>query len=296
MRHLVLTLACVALFAGQPSDTLRELHESGIAHHLERSLNAAAEVYDDVLRQDPPRAPTADEWARVAKFAPRLFVTRTEPFELKDAAAIVHPKTRVIAYHLFWDDDIDYPDDNEPSDHEVVWCVPSKDGATIGAFYTYFHGRLLRAGPEALRDARSRQGRPSVFVQWGKHGSMPLGWETIAIDAEDGETESDHFEIDRPITLLEYNRATWRRLSTAGRRERRHPIAERAGWPERYDGDWTSFSTFAVAIDPLPAMQKRRMALVTEWNAAALSRSLIRYNFRPKLEWPDDAGAEANAR
>jgi hypothetical protein len=29
------------------------------------------------------------------------------------------------------------------------------------------------------------------------------------------------------------------------------------------------------------------MALVTEWNAAALNRRMIRYNFRPKLEWPE---------
>ena len=98
-------------------------------------------------------------------------------FQLRDAAAIVHPDRRTIAYHLFWDDDIDFPDDNDPSDHEVVWCVISPDQRRLVAFYTYFHNRVLEAPPEALRDAAAHLGRPSVAVQWGKHGSMPVGWQ-----------------------------------------------------------------------------------------------------------------------
>jgi hypothetical protein len=267
---------------------LQELHESGIAHHMERSLDAAAAAYDEVLRRDPPREPTSVEWTTVARFAPRVFVTRMEPFRLMDAAAIVHPSGDVIAYHLFWEDDIDYPDDNEPSDHEVVWCILSSDRTRLQAFRTYFHGRVLAGADEALRDAVLHGGRPAVMVQWGKHGSMPRGWERLSIAAEDGETESDYVKLDRPISLEEYNKGTWRKLTTAGRRARDNPIAARAGWPATFDGDWRAFAKFPTHIDPLPMIQQRRTALVSRWNAAALNRWLIRYNFRPKLEWPDD--------
>lgn len=285
LRLTIFTAACLAGLA-QSDVPIQEAHEAAIALHLEQSLAAASQAYDEVLRRDPPRNPTPAEWLVIARFAPRLFVTRTEPFQLKDAAAIVHPTDGIIAFHLFWDDDIDYPDDNEPSDHEVVWCEMSADRTRLEAFRTYFHGRVLTAGDVALRDARAHGGRPATLVQWGKHGSMPLGWRHLSIVAENGETESDSYDVDVPISLEAYNHGTWRKLSTAGRRARDNPIADRARWPPTFAGDWPAFSTFSIAIDPLPMLQQRRMALVSRWNAATLNRWLIRYNFRPKLEWP----------
>src|SRR5918996_4415636 len=109
----------------RPADA-DELHEVGIAHHLERSLNEAAEAYDRALALEPPRDPNAIEWQRITAFAPRVFAQRDEPFALTDVAAILHPQTGIIAYHLFWEDDIDFPDDNDPCDHEVVWVQPSR--------------------------------------------------------------------------------------------------------------------------------------------------------------------------
>lgn len=284
-----LTAALIVIgLSSLATPSLQELHESGIAHHLERSLDAASGVYDEVLRRDPPREPTPAEWRAIERFAPRIFVTASEPFQLRDAAAIMHPDTGLIAYHLFWDDDIDFPDDNDPSDHEVVWSTVSRDQATLTGFRTYFHGRVLAADDEALRDAAAHGGRPAAFVQWGKHGSMPQGWQRLSIVAEDGETESAYYPLDRPITLLEYNRGTWRKLTAEGRRVPGNPIAARAGWPLKFAGDWPAFSTFPVGIDPVPMMRERRAALVSRWNAATLNRWLVRYNFRPKLEWPDE--------
>ena len=54
-------------------------------------------------------------------FAPRLVLVRGEFFPLKDIAAILHPEKPIIAYHLFWEDDLGFPSDNDPCDHEVVW-------------------------------------------------------------------------------------------------------------------------------------------------------------------------------
>lgn len=272
-------------------DQTQERHEAAVGHHLERTLNAAAEGYDEVLRRDPPRELTAAESRLVERFAPRLFVTRSEPFQLKDAAAIMHPDGRTIAYHLFWDDDIDFPDDNEPSDHEVVWCVIEPDGTALAAFYTLFHNRVFAAPPEALRDAGAHRGRPAALVQWGKHGAMPVGWQRLPIVADDADTEAGYYEIDKPITLEDYNRGTWRKLNTVGRRLPENPLAMRAGWPTRFEGDWAAFATFPRLIDPLPQIRSRRSAVMSRWNAAVLSRWLIRYNFRPKQEWPTEADA-----
>lgn len=268
---------------------IAELYDAGVAAHLERSLDAASAAYDEVLRTDPPREPTAAEWSTIERFAPRVFTTKTEPFALTDVAAIVNPDTGVIAYHLIWDDDIDFPDDNDPSDHEVVWSMPSADRRTLARFVTYFHGRQLIADQAALEDAATHGGRPAVFVQWGKHGSMPLGWQRQRIVAEENETESAYYPVGRPITIEEYNRGTWRKLATEGRRAIDNPIAGRLGWPRRFEGTWDAFSTFPSAIDPRPMMRGRRTALVSRWNSATLNRWLIRYNFKPKTEWPDTA-------
>ena len=42
---------------------------------------------------------------------------------IRDLVAIHHPVQPWIAYHLFWGDDIDFPEDNDPADHEIVWVA-----------------------------------------------------------------------------------------------------------------------------------------------------------------------------
>jgi hypothetical protein len=252
IRPAVLTLTVALAAPGavqQNGNDPDELHETGVAHHLERSLNEAAEAYDRALALRPPRDPHQSEWQRIVAFVPRVFAHRDEPFPLSDVAAILHPDTGVIAYHLFWEDDIDYPDDNDPSDHEVVWVLPSRDGGRLERAWTYFHGRILRAGPDAIREAQSHGGRAAVFVQWGKHGSMPRGWEEISIVAEKDETEAGHYRVDVPITLLEYNQGTWKKLASQGRRVLDNPIARRARWPERFTGTWQDFRQFTRPVD-----------------------------------------------
>ncbi len=95
-------------------------HAHGVEFHNARRLDDASREYARAMSLDPPRAPTAAELTVIKRFAPRLHTTATEIFPLKDAAAVLHPTERLIAYHLFWEDDIDFPDDNDPCDHEVV--------------------------------------------------------------------------------------------------------------------------------------------------------------------------------
>jgi len=260
-------------------------HENGVAFHLRRSLDEASAEYEAALRLDAPSPPSAAQRQLVQRLAPRVFTTRSEPFALRDVAAVIHPDIPVIAYHLFWDDDIDFPDDNEPSDHEVVWVRYRPDGS-LDRVWTYFHGRILEAGEPALADARAHGGRAAVLVQWGKHGSMPIGWETQMIEAAATETEADFYPVNTPITLERYNRATFEKLATVGARVADHALARQDGWPRTFTGSWADFSRFDRSVDVLGAIRKRGLVLVSRWNSATINQRFLRYNFRPKMEWP----------
>ena len=264
-----------------------EHHKKGVDFHLRHWLDEASAEYATTLALDPPREPTAAERRLAEALMPRVFVTASEPFALRDLAVIMNPDARVIAYHFFWDDDIDFPDDNEPCDHELVWVRYTKDGRLAG-IQTYFHGRVLDGGQPALDDGAAHGERAAVYVQWGKHGSMPAGWQQLEIEPDEGDAESAFFPDDTPITLERFNRAAFEKLSKEGARHADHPLARRGGWPSRFAGSWTDFSTFPRTVDALALLQSRQMLLVSRWNSATINQYFLRYNFKPKLEWPDE--------
>ena len=215
-----------------------------------------------------------------------MFTTPDEIFPLKDAAAVLHPSERLIAYHLFWEDDIDFPDDNDPCDHEVVWVQFSPDRQSVERFWTYFHGRILAAGEDALGDARAHAMRPRVNVQWGKHGSMPFAWESMPIVGDAGDLERAYYTVGKPIALAEYNRGTWQKLRSDGRRLIDHPLARRLQWPDRFTGNWERFVDFSRPVDLAAAIKAGNLMSVSRWNSAVINRHFLAYNFRPKTEWP----------
>lgn len=278
--------------AQRVEETAEFHHQLGVAYHLRRCLDDASREYTRALELDPPRELTDEEWRLVRRFAPRVYVTASEFFPLKDFAIILHPTARVIAYHFFWEDDIDFPEDNDPCDHELIWVRYSPDKMSIERIQTYFHGRILEGGTTALNDARNNRMRPRVNVQWGKHGSMPLGWEELKIIGDRGDAESKYYPNDQPISLKLYNEGTFRKLSEEGRRLPLHPLGIRAGWPRRFSGTWTDFINFSRLIEPLEWLDKHKLAAVSRWNSATLNQHFLPYNFRPKTEWPDDSRSQ----
>jgi hypothetical protein len=269
---------------GRSEDAAFVHHQRGIDFHLKRCLDEASREYAAALELDPPREPTAAQALLARRFLPRIHVTPSEPFKLQDLAIILHPTSRMIAYHLFWEDDIDFPEDNDPCDHEVVWVEYAEDEKTILGLVTYFHGRLLSAGEEALQDARAHGGRPRVNVQWGKHGSLPLGWERISFVADEGDSERRYYPLHRPITLLDYNGGTYEKLSKEGRRLSDHPLGKK--WPKKFVGSWKDFTDFSNLVDLSELLDSRQMIKVSRWNSATINQHFLRYNFRPKTEWP----------
>lgn len=128
--------------------------------------------------------------------------------------------------------------------------------------------------------------RPRVNVQWGKHGSMPQGWESMKIVADAGDIEREYVTVGAPVSLLEYNRGTWQKLRTEGRRLIDHPVARRLGWPDRFGGAWEQFADFPRVVDPMTLIDRQRMVRVSRWNSAVINQQFLTYNFRPKTEWP----------
>ena len=271
------------------ADTAELHHQRGVEHHLRRCLDDASREYARALELDPPRELTAEEWGLVRRFAPRLYTTPSEFFPLKDFAVILHPTARLVAYHFFWEDDIDFPEDNDPCDHELIWVKYSADKKSIEKFWSYFHGRILESGDAALSDARHNGMRPRVNVQWGKHGSLLAGWEEMTIVATGGDVEKKYYPLDQPISIKQYQEGTYRKLSEEGRRLIDHPIALRLGWPRKFTGQWSDFVNFSRLVEPLRLLDRTKMARVSRWNSATINQYFLTYNFRPKTEWPVEA-------
>src|SRR5215831_11005849 len=161
-------------------DPNSQLAEAWLAStfHLQRRLDEAAQHYAQLLRLAPLQSVDPVRREAILRFAPRVFQVVTDPFPLKDVVAIHHPDEPLIAYHFFWEDDIDFPDDNDPCDHELVWVRYDAQTNRLTNFSAYFHGRIL-SSPAAVSDAHQNGERPRVNIQWGKHGSLPLGWESL---------------------------------------------------------------------------------------------------------------------
>lgn len=237
-----------------------------MAFHERRCLKDASALYQKVLARDPPADPTPEQSAAARKFLPRFFTTPNEFFPLNDLVVVVHPDKPIIAYHLFWDDDIDFPEDNDPCDHEIVWIEYDPARLQVTQVHTYFHGRILRTD-QAAADANAHGGRAWIGVEWGKHGSLP--WDAAGVKS--GASEP----------LL---KSHWDKLHNRGSRLPDHPLAR--DWPRKFPGDFDAYRDFAVPVDAAPLLEKKRLIKVSRWANAVLNQHCLRYNFAAKRDWP----------
>lgn len=248
-----------ALATARPGDA-RRLEQLATLRHNLGQLNATSALYAEVNRLDPPHEPDDRQRHAIELLVPLVLTTAAECFALRDCAAIHHPSEPVVAYHFFWEDDWDYPDDDEPSDHEIAWVrYRPKDGVPVETT-TYFHGRLLTSGTLAFGM------RPVVRVQWGKHGTLPAGWE----------------EIDGVEAVLRRDFEA----SLRGGRVPDHPRKRR--WPPRFPGTWPEYVRFDRPVDPAPLLHANRWVIRGRWANAILYHYCVPYNFHAKREWPGD--------
>lgn len=263
---LLLVLPTLPLAAGDASPPdLATINAQARVAHGKRNLGDATTLYKQLLAAEPPTPPNDAQRALALKFAPRLHQVADEFFPLKDIVAILHPDKPIIAYHLFWEDDLGFPSDNDPCDHEVVWVEFDRARQEVTRVSTYFHGRIVTT-EEAASDANAHDGRPWIGVEWGFHGSIPLGAAGKVAAVE--QTLRDH----------------WHRAHHVDPNRPRDPLAR--GWPTRYAEDFAAFTRFEVPNDPRPLLRDRDLIYVSRWANATLNRYCLRYNFAAKTEWP----------
>lgn len=146
--------------------------------HLDGHVRKAGEQYRKVLEMDPLLPLTEIEERLIQKFCPRLLMNSKECFPLKDVVAVHHPIKPIIGYHLFWEDDYDFPDDYEPCDHEEIWIEYDPKTEVVTNVMCWFHSRVLKS-EDAVKEAHSNQQRAIIRIEWGKHGSLLCGWESL---------------------------------------------------------------------------------------------------------------------
>ncbi len=249
------------------------IYAQAIDLHEQRRLDEASELYRTVLQLDKPGQPTEDQVSLARRFLPRVHTTRREPFDLRDLVVVIHPEAgrRLIGYHLMWEDDIDYLNDNDPADHEVVWIRYTEDGKIEGA-WAFWHNQILTTA-RAVPDANAHGGRVRVNSQWGKHGSLLEGWrEKIGID--------QRLPAHPEFVTLEFTRLAKHRKAADG------AYADR--WPRRFEGDLADFTDFAVEIDMEKKLGEHDMIVVSRHANAVISQWYLPYNIRPKDDWPPD--------
>jgi hypothetical protein len=244
------------------------IYHRGVELHRKRCLSDAMRLYREALQLNPASEPTAQQAALMLRHAPRLFTTPDEPLPLKDVAAILHPELPIIGYHLFWEDDIDFPSNSDPCDHEVAWVrLDEQRQRVVGVYANYYHSLVIPSAA-AVEEAAQHSGRPRIDVQWGKHGLLPFGWEGIGDER-----------------LVEDMRSTYQRLHTTGCRRADHPLARR--WPHRFKGGWEDFIRFTSEVDARVWLRWNQMMMVGHFANAIIDWFFLRYNFFPKFSWPD---------
>jgi hypothetical protein len=239
-------------------------------YHLDGNLRRAGEQYRKVFELDPLLPLTSEEERMIQKFCPVLLINQKECFPLKDIVAVHHPDKPLIGYHLFWEDDYDYPDDYEPCDHEEVWVEYNPETEEVTNVMSWFHARVLES-KAAVVEAHSNQQRPMIRIEWGKHGSLLCGWENMV-------------EPLTGVSLPQWLRETYEHVKTGGRVPF-HPLKKY--WPKGYDGTFEEYSDFSVQVDPLEWLEKKPHCFKTKWVNAVIFTHALLYNFHVKMEWPD---------
>ncbi len=244
------------------------LERIGESYHVERNLNLAGSYYQKAIAALPPEPITDEMRAAVLRYAPLLHLTETEFFPLKDVVAVHHPKKPVIAYHLFWEDDYDFPDDYEPCDHEQIWVAYDRSNERLTGVWAFYHGSIITTA-RAVEMANETNGRAVIRVQWGKHGSIPADGEHVRLPGG---------------TVLEDMQDAYQRVSAGGRASN-HPIKQRS-WPKAYQGTWRDFMNFPVSVDSRSYLEDKDYIICSHLSNAVIQQYFLTYNFAAKYGWP----------
>ncbi|KAA0565775.1 hypothetical protein F0342_03535 [Bacillus sp. CH30_1T] len=239
-------------------------------YHLDGYLRKAGELYQRVLELDPLVPLSKKEIRLIQTFCPILMITPKECFPLKDIVAIHHPSKPLMGYHLFWEDDYDFPDDYEPCDHEEIWIEYHPVTEVVTNVMCWFHSRVL-SSEAAVKEAQNHQQRAIIRIEWGKHGSLLCGWE----------------KMKEPLTgilLSDWLKESYQLVKSGGRLPD-HPL--KRYWPKGFEGDLDDYTDYSVKVDLLDYLIEKPLMFKTKWVNAVIFTHSLHYNFHPKMEWPE---------
>jgi len=191
---------------------------------------------------------------------PIVLIHEKEPSGILFYTAIIHPHKNIVAYHIGFDFDIDYPSESpyekwpDEFDNEVFW-VEYNDNYESTTLTTLFHGYKAVI-------TLSRRDRPMVGIEWGKHGILPLNGRVVI----------------KPYAVYLKLRWSWFRLSTYGIKNKNNPQIKHM--LKKYQGNWKSYNNFTYILP-----NSLLTLMVCEYENACLFYARNSVYFKPRIEW-----------
>jgi hypothetical protein len=205
----------------------------------------------------------ADLTTVALRFAPVLYLNPDEPFRVVAVIAVHHPSKPLIAYHIFFEDDVFMAGRGKSLDHEIAWVEYDPVTLKIADVFTLWHRTVLRT-ESCLMDAKASGQRPKIEIEWGQHGPLPSGWRSL-VAARPRLELAMHYKVVRYINRL--------------------PKASPRKPAVSFRGSYTDFLTFTGKVDAADYLSERSV-FKAEHSQEFLS-SRLGVTFLPKKEWPD---------
>lgn len=196
-------------------------------------------------------------------FAPRLYLNQAEPCKIIAVIPIFHPSRPLIAYHIFFDDDILLAGRGKFADHEIVWVEYDPVTLKVVDVLALWHRTVIRTDA-CVMDARGSGQRPKIGVQWGQHGMLPLGWESLGAARPNLEIRM-HYELARFVNRLPKASA-------------KRPVVA-------FRGSYSDYTRLTEEIDATDHMKPGEASAME--NSEAYLRARVGETFSVKKEWPD---------
>lgn len=196
------------------------------------------------------------------RFAPRLYLHPDEPFEMIGIIPVFHPAKPLIAYHIFFEEDALFAGRGKELDHEVVWVEYDPITLKVSDVATLWHRTVLRTDT-CLVNAKASQQRPTVFIQWGQHGILPLGWETLGTLRPVGELFV-HYTLVRTFSRI--------------------PGVQAVDTLVTFRGSYKEYLQLTRAVDAASYLRNQKV-IVAEYATEGL-KARMKQTFGAKKEWP----------
>ena len=197
------------------------------------------------------------------RFAPRLYTNPTEPYCIRDLIVVIHPQRPLIAYHILWEDDSIGAGLGMDSDHEIVWVEYDPVSLKLVDVWVMWHRGILHT-VQSVMEAKSHTQRPRVFVQWGQHGMLPVGWQRL--------------RTVRPFAELRLHYTIMKSIQTG-------PYTGSKDIDSlKFQGDYSDYLTFTELIDSRKYIHPEYVDIGVDSNTI-ISR-IVPYTVTFKQPWP----------